>query len=235
MNKLAFLGLSLLLLCNTGCSKTDEEVDPIVDGASVSGNVGNYNYVDLGLSVKWATYNIGASKPSEYGDYFAWGETKTKDSFLENNYKWCKNTHNNITKYCLDSGKGSVDNKSTLDKEDDAASVNWGDSWRMPTLKEQKELIDGCTWEWTSDFNNSGIAGAIATSKKNSNTIFFPAAGYSMDLFFVATKSSGLYWSSTLDENSIMADIFGFRSECTELNNYAESREYGLTIRAVTK
>ena len=88
MNKLAFLGLSLLLLCNTGCSKTDEEVDPIVDGASVSGNVGNYNYVDLGLSVKWATYNIGASKPSEYGDYFAWGETKTKDSFLENNYKW---------------------------------------------------------------------------------------------------------------------------------------------------
>jgi len=76
----------------------EEENDPIVDGASVCGNVGNYNYVDLGLSVKWATYNIGATKPSEYGDYFAWGETESKDSFLESNYKWCNQVHNRALK-----------------------------------------------------------------------------------------------------------------------------------------
>lgn len=213
----------------------EEENDPIVDGASVCGNVGNYNYVDLGLSVKWATYNIGATKPSEYGDYFAWGETESKDSFLESNYKWCNQVHNRALKYCLKSDYGTVDNKSVLDMDDDAASINWGSSWRMPTHKEQKELIDGCTWEWTSDFNNSGIAGAIATSKKNGNTIFFPATGYRMDYFYVAIKSTGFYWASTLDENTIMADIFGFRNECTEVNYYADLREYGMTIRAVTK
>ena len=101
-------------------------------------------YVDLGLSVKWATFNVGATSPEDYGDYFAWGETETKEEYTWENYKWCNGTVYKITKY------NATDGKTILEPEDDVAQVLWGGNWRMPTIEEQTELREQCIWTWTS-------------------------------------------------------------------------------------
>ena len=159
---------------------------------------GGHEYVDLGLSVKWATCNVGATKPEEYGDYFAWGETQPKTTYGWSTYKWCRGSYNTLTKYCTDSFYGTVDNKTTLDLSDDAARVNWGGSWRMPTKAELDELRKNCTWTWTTQ---NGVKGCKVTSKKSGYTnksIFLPAAdlrdGSSLD----DAGSYGGYWSSSL-------------------------------------
>ena len=130
-----------------------------------------HEYVDLGLSVKWATCNMGASSPEEYGDYYAWGETETKSTYDWNTYKWCKGSENTLTKYCTDSDYGTVDNKTVLDPEDDVAHVKWGGNWRMPTDAEIEELRENCIWKWTTQ---NGKNGYKVTSKKNGNSIFLP-------------------------------------------------------------
>ncbi len=132
-------------------------------------------YVDLGLSVKWATFNVGANKPEDYGDYFAWGETEPKSTYSWSNYKWCRGSETTLTKYCNHSGYGTVDNKTTLELSDDVAAVNWGGKWRMPTDAEMAELRDQCTWTWTIQ---NGVNGYEVTSNSNGNSIFLPAAGW---------------------------------------------------------
>ena len=175
-------------------------------GVTVSGKEGIYTYVDLGLEsgTKWATCNVGATKPTEYGDYFAWGETKPKEDYSWETYKWCKGSSSSMTKYCTDSDDGTdygtVDNKKVLDAEDDAATANWGSAWRMPTRDEIKELLDGCSWKWVNDFNGSGMRGHLGTSKKNGATIFLPATGYRDDTDLYDVGYYGCYWSSSLDE-----------------------------------
>ncbi len=172
-----------------------------------------HEYVDLGLTsgTLWATYNVGATSPEEYGDYFAWGETSPKkDSdgnyteYSWSTYKYCNGSSSTLTKYCTDSSKGTVDNKTTLDPEDDAATANWGGDWRMPTKVEQDELCTECNWDWTDDYNNTGKAGYIVTSKAegNTNSIFLPAAGYRHNWSLISERSYGLYWSSSLNEGS---------------------------------
>lgn len=140
--------------------------------------------VDLGLSVKWAPFNVGATKSEEHGDYFAWGETKPKSSSYDwSTYKYCKGSENTMTKYCTDSRdgyNGFTDNKTVLDPDDDAAHVNWGGDWRMPTKSEFEEFseIENCTWTWTTI---NGVNGYKIVSKKtgfDGNWIFLPAAGY---------------------------------------------------------
>ena len=126
-------------------------------------------YVDLGLSVKWATFNVGASKPEDYGDYFAWGETETKDKYSWATYKWCDGTSTNMTKY------NTEDRKTILEPADDVAQVHWGGKWRMPTKEEIEELIDNCTW---SESIQNGVKGYVVTSKHTGNSIFFPYSGY---------------------------------------------------------
>ena len=103
-----------------------------------------HEYVDLGLPsrIKWATCNVGATTPEEYGDYFAWGETEPKDNYDWSTYKWCNESNATMTKYCTDSSYGTVDNKTVLELEDDAAYVNWGGNWRMPTKAELDELTN---------------------------------------------------------------------------------------------
>ena len=154
-------------------------------------------YVDLGLSVKWATCNVGATTPEEYGDYFAWGETTPKTTYNWSTYKYYNGTEDSMTKYCTNSEYGTVDNKTTLELTDDAAHVNWGGSWRMPTLAEQEELIDtnNCTWEWIA---RNGVNGYKVTSKKNGNFIFLPAPGWRYDDNHYNAGSDGSYWSSSL-------------------------------------
>ena len=159
-------------------------------------NTGNHEYVDLGLSVKWATCNVGANKPEEYGDYFAWGETQPKTTYSWSTYKWCNGSYDTQTKYCTNSSYGTVDNKTVLDLSDDAARANWGGSWRMPTKAEQDELREQCTWVWTTQ---NGVNGYKVTSKKNGNSIFLPAAGYRYDSSLYSAGSYGYYWSSSLD------------------------------------
>ena len=162
-----------------------------------SGLVGEHvghEYVDLGLSVKWATCNVGASSPEEYGGYYAWGETEEKDNYDWSTYKWCKGSDDTITKYCTDSSYGTVDNKTVLDPEDDVAHVKWGGTWRMPTEAEQDELRKKCTWTWTTQ---NGVKGYKVTSP-NGNSIFLPAAGYRGGTEVSYRGSSGYYWSSSL-------------------------------------
>ena len=152
--------------------------------------------IDLGLSVKWASFNVGAKKPEEYGDYFEWGEPTTSITILnESTYRWYDINTKRLTKYCTDPAYGIVDNKKTLDPEDDAAHVAWGKGWRIPTIAQIDELITKCNWRWTT-FN--GINGYIVSSKKNSNYIFLPAAGLVGYTGIVNCNIVGSYWSRSL-------------------------------------
>ncbi|MBQ7819706.1 MAG: hypothetical protein IJ341_08415 [Bacteroidales bacterium] len=188
-------------------------------------------YVDLGLSVKWATCNVGADSPEEYGDYFAWGETTPKTTYDWSTYKYCNGTYDSMTKYCTSSSYGTVDNKTTLELSDDAAHVNWGGSWRMPTKAEQDELrnTDNCTWTWTTQ---NGVNGYKVTSNKNGNSIFLPAAGYRNGSNLSYAGSRGDYWSSSLGTSgSYSAYDVVFSSGYVLWRNYY--RYFGRSVRAV--
>ena len=158
--------------------------------------------VDLGLSVKWASVNIGANKPEEYGDYFAWGETEPKKKYDYSTYKWLQGKYYTLSKYNTDYDYGNViDNKIVLDKEDDAAVANWGGSWRMPTLTECIELNENCVW---TPITQNGVKGYQIKSKKNGNSIFLPAAGnYSQGSYYGEGQCS--YWSSSLYSKTCMS------------------------------
>lgn len=194
--------------------------------------------VDLGLpsGLKWANMNVGATKPEEYGDYFAWGETSPKTDYSWNTYKWCNGTYDSQTKYCTDSQYGTVDNKTVLEFEDDAATANWGGNWRMPTKEEQVELRKNCTWTWTDNYNSTGVAGYIVSSKAtgNSNSIFLPAAGYRTDTDLYYVGSRGYYWSSSLDSigSDYACNLF-FRSDGSGRGSYFRSD--GQSVRPVCR
>ncbi len=193
-----------------------------------------YYYVDLGLpsGLKWAACNVGATKPEEYGNHYAWGETSTKSTYDWSTYKWCNGSESTLTKYNTSGSYGTVDNKTVLDLEDDAAAVNWGGAWRMPTDAEWTELRDNCTWTWTSNYNGTGVAGRIVTSNINGNSIFLPAAGYRdyVDLYFAGYD--GDYWSSSLyTVNPGNAWSVYFISD--GVDRYSNYRYYGLSVRPV--
>ena len=190
-----------------------------------------HEYVDLGLSVKWATCNVGANSPEEYGDYFAWGETQPKDNYYWDSYKYCNGSYTTMTKYCTDSYYGTVDNKTTLELTDDAARVNWGGDWRMPTKAEQDELrnTSNCTWEWTTQ---NGVNGYKVTSVVNGNSIFLPAAGWRYNGNLNDAGGRGDYWSSSLGTSySHVACDVAFNSSSVYLYDYY--RYYGRPVRAV--
>ena len=197
-----------------------------------SGMENGYAYVDLGLSVKWATCNVGANKPEGYGDYFAWGETQPKSYYEWSTYKWCNGTYYTLTKYCTNSGYGTYDGKSTLELADDAARANWGGSWRMPTKEEQDELCDNCNCEWTTQ---NGVAGYKVTSKKEGytkNSIFLPAAGYRLYSSLYNTGRNGCYRSSSLSADSPLdAWYMGFNSDNVDRED--SNRDYGFSVRPV--
>lgn len=168
-----------------------------------------HEFIDLGLSVNWATCNIGANTPEEYGDYFVWGDARPKSNYECSNQNHCN------------------DNNTVFEQSDDAAYVNWGGRWRMPTKDEFQELISNCTWIWMNDKN-----GYKVVSRSNGNSIFLPAAGR-YDTSFFNTGSYGLYWSSSLDESdySNNAPILFFFSGGYTIYNFFRSS--GLSIRPV--
>ena len=194
--------------------------------------IDDYEYVDLGLPSgrKWAAYNVGATKPEEYGGYYAWGETEEKSNYSWSTYKWCNGSYNTMTKYCTDSSYGTVDNKTVLDPEDDVAHVKWGGSWRMPTKAEQDELRNKCSWQWTT---LNGVNGYRVTGP-NGNSIFLPAAGYRLDTSLYLGGSFGNYWSSTpLESLSYSACCLYFLGTNFDWNSY--NRYYGLSVRPVSE
>ena len=236
-----------LVICAMACLVSCEEKETPV--TMENGHI----YVDLGLSVKWATCNVGANAPEEYGDYFAWGEVKTKKNYGSENYKWGYTYYDEYdygmtkyTKYCTNSEYGTVDNKTTLELSDDAASVNWGGSWRMPTKAELEELRKQCIWTWTT---LNGVYGYLVTSGKSGftdNSIFLPIAGRRNGMSLVDTGSDGygFYWSNSLNVTMpSFAWILMFDDDYDEeddeyyYENYVEvtciSRSHGFPVRPV--
>jgi len=190
-------------------------------GEDVSWEETAHEYVDLGLSVKWATMNVGATEVAGtkknshtgqldcYGEYYAWGETTPKDTYAYSTYSLYNNS--SITKYVESSTFGTIDNKTTLELADDAAHANWGGTWRMPSFVEQQELFNGCYWEFTTNYNNFGVAGYVvykvkdasdkgkyphfeydSTSKKYVNITPTPTASYSLSDTHIFLPASGL-------------------------------------------
>ena len=183
---------------------------------------GEHGYVDLGLSsgLKWATCNVGANAPEDYGYYFAWGEVEPKTTYNWDTYKYYDDS--NLTKYT------SNDSKTVLDPEDDAATANWGGAWRMPTKAEQDELRNNCTWTWTTQ---NGVNGYKVTGP-NGNSIFLPAAGCMDEGTLYSAGSVGGYWSGSLyaDNPNDAYDVF-FNSDVVGWNYYY--RYCGLAVRPV--
>ena len=171
--------------------------------------------------------NIGASSPEEYGDYFAWGEIAPKEDYTWETYKWCDGTIRSLTKYCIDSYYGLVDHKFELEPADDAAYMNWGPSWRMPTREQQFELGQYGTWQSASI---NGINGYLVTGP-NGNTLFFPKTGYYDGSTLQLAGYYSFYWSGTLNATS------SCNACCTYSMNFSGSysryRYNGLCVRAV--
>ena len=180
---------------------------------SLTGSHNGYTWVDLGLSVKWATCNVGASRPGDYGNYYAWGETTTKKEY---NYGECASYYMSW---------GDIGGNSSRD----AATANWGGGWRLPTKTEFEELLRECTWEWTTQNGHNGYK---MTSKKNGNSIFLPAVGWRYGAGEDGVGLCGYYWSSTPLESSAYDAYRLFFNEYAHFVNWYGCY-YGHSVRPV--
>ena len=190
--------------------------------AAAQNTENGHEYVDLGLpsGTLWATCNVGATAPEAYGNYYAWGETETKTNYTWSNYKFTTDGGTTFTKY------NATDGKIILDPEDDAAAVNWGGKWRMPTQAKWTELRENCTWTWTSLNGTNGYE----VKGKNGNSIFLPMAGIN-DNGLDAVDEFGFYWTSARHDTEIYANDI-------EMDGGSESRGYsyryyGMPVRPV--
>lgn len=203
-------------------------------GPTPPNTLNGHEFVDLGLpsGIRWATCNVGSTTPEGYGDYFAWGETTTKETYNWSTYRYCNGDYNTLTKYCNNADYGNngfTDALTTLEASDDAATANWGAGWRMPTHSEMQELYDNCTHEWTTQ---NGVNGEKFTGS-NGNSIFLPAAGSRRYDELYGAGSYGYYWSSSLYTSyPDGALVLGFDSgECYTDDD--DPRNYGRSVRPV--
>ena len=205
----------------------------------------NYETVDLGLpsGTLWSTFNIGATSCEEYGDYYAWGESEPKSNYVFGTYKLCNGTSSQLTKYCVgrDSqywgGSGTPDEKLQLDPEDDAAHVNWGEGWRIPTEDIWRELVTNCDYVWTMV---NGVNGFLLTSKSNNATLFLPAAGDREGKEGTRVGDCILYWSATLESKVDSRGAGCTNNSSTHLTIWTPAtnwnyRSAGLSVRPVFK
>ena len=201
----------MLASCNGNGKAAEATSEENSAEAEEVGMVQGYCYVDLGLSVNWATCNVGANAPEEYGNKYGWGETKAKESDFnfDNKYK----VDEEWTKY------NYTDSLTTLDKDDDVATSNWGTEWRMPTKDEMQELVDKCTWTIK---DNKGFE----VKGPNGKTIFLPIND---DLS--TSHCKGNYWTSSCYENCFAAYELVFHTKFTGLNS--DSRGHGKLVRPV--
>ncbi len=243
-HKHLFLMLTMLMsmaVCSmTFVSCDDDEIES-GDGSSSRSNgkaPKNVRAVDLGLpsGTLWANMNVGAIKEEGFGDYFAWGETKGfnsgKTDFSWSTYKWCNGSYDTMTKYCDDSSigyNGFTDNLTELELADDAAYVNWGSDWRIPSLSQWRELIENCSWIWKTENDVKGYK----IFGPNGNSIFLPAARSRDDLSLDYAGSYGIYCSRTLcsdDPNGAWGLDFSSSGVYT---SYYGRRYLGRSVRPV--
>ena len=195
-----------------------EETPAPTKQQATTGTINGHEWVDLGLSVKWATCNVGAESPEEYGDYFAWGEITTKSEYTEEN---CATLGEN--KYNIGDISGNP--------EYDTATANWGGSWRMPTYDEMQELVDNCTWKWATQGGKNGYK---VTSKINGNSIFLPAAGYRKGSSLSNVGSSGEYWNS-MPAGRFAQGAYNLYFVSDGYYHDWVGRAYGRSVRPVTE
>ena len=190
--------------------------------------------VNLGLpsGTLWASMNVGATSAEEFGSYFAWGETTVSSYYGWNSYKWSGNTQTSMTKYCTSATYGTVDGKTQLDLDDDAAHAAWGGDWHTPTIGDIEELINNTTNEWVTI---NGATGCRFKSKTNGNSIFLPAAGYYIGSSLGNVGLMGCYWSSTLQENEQYAAKILYVASGTAASDYNFYRYVGQPVRPVCK
>lgn len=237
-NKRSFIAIILLVTVVVASffvydsNKNNTTDDNDVQLTEITGTINGHEWVDLGLpsGLKWATCNVGATNPWEYGGYYAWGETEEKDDYSWETYKWCNGSSNTMTKYCTDSIYGTVDNKTVLDHEDDVAHVKWGGSWRMPTSEELDELLNNCNWDWVT---LNGVNGYNVTGP-NGNIIFLPAAGNKSGAEFNGLATVGYYWLGSLYEfKCIRACRLNIDGSSYNGGNY--NRYLGRSVRPVSE
>ena len=188
-----------------------------------NGYINGHEWVDLGLSVKWATCNVGATSPEEYGDYFAWGETSAKSSYDGDNSLTYDKSNYALRLH------GIIDPRGIISKRYDAANVNWGASWRMPTKDEIDELVNKCKWHRTT---LGGKAGYRVTGA-NGNSIFLPAAGIRFGASLRSAGDYGGYWGSSVYDSTIYA--YGLSTPGGYRHVERGSRFYGLSVRPVSE
>lgn len=248
--------IAIFAILFLSCSEDKEDV--IKEVAYYSDGTDNgYAYVDLGLSVRWATCNVGADKPIDCGCYYAWGETSHKSDYNWSTYKYGTD-RDKLTKYCNDAAYGSegfTDDLVVLVPSDDVAKAMMGGRWRMPTYGELQELKGGCFWQWSDDYKGTGVGGFIVYKAKadadkgkvkceDSNPaleavysiddahIFLPAAGFRIDGRLTDLEYSGNYASSSMHlDKPFSAWCLNFSSSALELL-YCY-RYYGQSVRAV--
>ena len=202
-----FAALAMVVMGSISIMSCEKEPENIING---------HEYVDLGLpsGLKWATCNVGANTPEEYGNYYAWGEIVPKTDYSYEN--------------CVTLGKQLSDISGNASY--DAATANWGASWRMPTKEEMKELIDNCTFKWTTQ---NGTTGTLVIGK-NGNTIFFPANGYYLGTSYYENALRCFYWSST--NCDITSDISSYHLDLSKEKYLIDwfPRYYGYGVRPVS-
>ena len=235
LQKLFFLLVmvsSFALVC--ACSE-DEENELYAENEPTEPDNGvieeKYEAVDLGLpsGTMWATCNVGASFPEDFGEFYAWGEIETKGDYKWKTYKWCKGTEYSMTKYCTESYYGTVDSCSILTPSDDVATVKWGEKWHIPTIYQIEELFLFCSWTWTEQ---NGVKGYFVLGPSN-ESIFLPAAGIRYGTDFYLRGAYGCYCSTSLHE------LYGYNSYYLgfESGSYgfgSDNRCYGFSVRPVT-
>jgi hypothetical protein len=202
-------------------------------------NINGHEYVEMGDGLKWATYNMGAYNPWEYGDYYAWGVTTTQTNYNWDSYSFMQSGYedaSHITKYNSTDGKTSFADYSYAD---DVARQRWGSTWRTPTNAEWTTLRgSNYSWVWTTNYLGSGINGMLVTRKADTgpcsgNSIFLPAAGHRLSTTIKQTGSDGYYWSSTLHSHVANAKtVFFYNNSKADFNN---ERYMGLSIRPVSE
>lgn len=212
----------------------------VAQAQKAANSAGGHKYVNLDLpsGTLWATCNIGANKPEDYGNYYAWGETSTKSTYAWNSYKYTNGTSwmdPKLTKYCSQSecngNNGFTDKLTELQSDDDPAASNWANGWSTPKKAQWDELLANTTNQWTT---KNGVKGRLLTSKKNGLTLFLPAAGGNSreDPELNIAGSDGRYWSRSLyTDCPIYAWYLGFNSD--DCRMYCGDRSYGFGVRPV--
>ena len=193
-----------------------------------------YEYVEMGDGLKWAVMNVGASRPEEYGNYYAWGEISPKSDYDWSTYKYGISS-SSLTKYVTSSNYGVVDERTSLEENDDVASVIWGGSWRIPSDADWIWLILNCTWKWTTSYNGTEVSGYIITSNVSGyigNSFFLPASGTRRRTSISGINDEGGYWSSSLSHSQL---AYFLALSSSHVIKSSLSRVCGLSVRPVSE